>query len=172
MKKIELQPELIWNWSEPKGKPADAECIPISLLARISETGSIAQAAEDYGFSYRHVWGLIRYWEKCFHQPLVIKKRGHGTSLTPLGSYLVRMDSRMKKKMAGELTTASKGARQALSRFIALSCSKPNLSATHGVAEDIGNEHDQDKLAAISLIETHWDLNSVAISNVINPSTE
>jgi len=131
MKNIALIPELIWNWSEPEGKPVDAECVPIPLLVRISETGSIAQAAKEYGFSYRHTWGLIRDWEKRFLHPLVIMTRGRGSALSPLGNYLVQMDARMKKRLAAEFAAASEEARRGLTAFLSSSDSKLTLCASH-----------------------------------------
>ncbi len=59
------------------------------LLARISETGSIAAAGRAMGMSYKRAWALVEEMNAAFRAPLVASVRGGagggGARLTPEG---------------------------------------------------------------------------------------
>jgi molybdate transport system regulatory protein len=70
----------------------------VGLLKLVDELGSIQKAAEKYGMSYRHAWGVLQKMEKRAGLKLVETqvggKEGGGTQLTPqarkfLGEYEV-----------------------------------------------------------------------------------
>jgi len=67
----------------------------VTLLRHIAETGSLAQAAQRVGWSYRRAWGKIKEIEQNLGAPLVhstVGGRGGGhTSLTPLAERLVAL---------------------------------------------------------------------------------
>lgn len=54
------------------------------VLAALNEAGSIAQAARDLGWSYRHLWGYLREQEGLMGRPLVLWDRGRSARLSPL----------------------------------------------------------------------------------------
>lgn len=59
----------------------------VGLLKWVNELGSIQRAAEKYGMSYRHAWGMIQKMEKRAGLKLVETKiggkEGGGAQLTP-----------------------------------------------------------------------------------------
>lgn len=57
------------------------------LLAKIREHGSLRQAAEKLGISYRAAWGKIRQTQECLGEELV-RKEGKGYVLTKSGELL------------------------------------------------------------------------------------
>lgn len=77
------------------------------LLTAIGETGSISQAAQRLGMSYRRAWMLVDTMNRCFREPLVLAARGGvkggGARLTPLGGEVLRRFQAMEAKAAREL---------------------------------------------------------------------
>ncbi len=65
----------------------------VSLLKLVDELGSIQKAAQDYGMSYRHAWGMIQKIEKRSGLKLVETqvggKEGGRAKLTPKGKEFV-----------------------------------------------------------------------------------
>ena len=57
------------------------------LLARIKECGSLRQAAESLGISYRAAWGKIRQGQEFLGKELV-RKQGKGYVLTQFGEQM------------------------------------------------------------------------------------
>ncbi len=57
------------------------------LLVRIRECGSLRQAAENLGISYRAAWGKIRQAQEYLGEDLV-RKEGKGYVLTDFGEHL------------------------------------------------------------------------------------
>ena len=59
------------------------------LMESIDTTGSIKAAAEQFGMSYRHVWGYLRELEKAAGFQFFERQRGGGKTggahLTPRG---------------------------------------------------------------------------------------
>ena len=63
-----------------------------ALLLAVNRLGSIQRAAEEFGMSYRHAWGVIKKIEKrAGFKILDIKLGGRhgGTQLTPRGKAFV-----------------------------------------------------------------------------------
>ncbi|MCK9550378.1 LysR family transcriptional regulator, partial [Aquamicrobium sp.] len=80
---IEIEIEPVWRFRRRK----DAQSLQIMLdfLAEIRASGKIAAAAGRAGVSYRHAWNLIEKWSEFFNTPLVVRRQGSGTRLTPFG---------------------------------------------------------------------------------------
>lgn len=131
MNKHELFPKLVWSWTQNEIAPSNEEGTLIALLAGIAETGSIARAARNCGYSYRHAWGLIKSWEERFQQTLVDMERGRGSSLAPLGLHLVRLDARLRSRFAVQLAAAAGEARRELAPFLSAAPSRLTLHASH-----------------------------------------
>lgn len=77
------------------------------LLEHIVESGSLAEAAQQMGLSYRRAWGKVREMEQNLGVALV---RGHPggrgggrTELTPTGQRLLELYRRFREAAAGEL---------------------------------------------------------------------
>lgn len=82
----------------------------VDLLEAIDRAGSISGAARDLGLSYRRAWDLVDTMNRCFRQPLVIRRQGGagggGTRLTELGRRTVSdyraMESKAEQAVATE----------------------------------------------------------------------
>jgi molybdate transport system regulatory protein len=65
-----------------------------ALLRAVDRLGSIQQAADEFGMSYRHAWGAIRKIEKRAGFKIVDTKlggkKGGGAQLTPKGKTFVK----------------------------------------------------------------------------------
>jgi molybdate transport system regulatory protein len=48
----------------------------VELLALLSETGSLNEAARRLGMSYMRAWLLIKTMNRCFRQPVAVSERG------------------------------------------------------------------------------------------------
>jgi len=131
MKGYALLPDMVWNWTLNSSPRLNEEGLLLSVLAGIAQTGSVAKVARDCGYSYRHIWGLIRTWEERFRQPLVDMSRGRGSSLAPLGLQLVRLDARMKSRFAAPLAAFAEEARRELAPFLSIGSSRLSLYASH-----------------------------------------
>jgi len=82
------------------------------LLARIQETGSIAQAAKKMGMSYMRAWTLLRTLHSCFKKPLVAVARGGaaggGATLTPTGKIVLALYQKMERDCHNAVLTSWK----------------------------------------------------------------
>lgn len=78
---------------------AEIEQPLFAVLGAVREAGSIAQAAESLGRSYRHVWGLLREWEEALGEPLVLWSQGQKARLTDFGERLLWAELRARRRM-------------------------------------------------------------------------
>lgn len=131
MNEYALLPSLVWSWSALGEVRRNEEGTLLALLAGIAETGSVAQAARDCGFSYRHAWGVVRTWEERLRQPLVDMVRGSGSTLAPLGLRLVHLDARLKSRFAAQLAAAAEEVRLDLTPFMGAGPDHLTLHASH-----------------------------------------
>jgi len=75
-----------------------------SLLRRIDEKGSLKEAAESLGMSYRFAWGHIRKAEERLGEPLITahkggKDGGGGAEITELGRHYISEFEALKERM-------------------------------------------------------------------------
>jgi molybdate transport system regulatory protein len=93
-------------WLESRGKAVIGEG-RVELLQAIGDTGSLVEAAERTGLSYRRAWGKLRDMEQSFGAPLVHSEKGGsargGTRLTSEGQALVRQYRRLRKLIESDL---------------------------------------------------------------------
>ena len=84
-------------WFEVDGRFAIGEG-GFELLRAIRQRGSLAEAAKQVGWSYRHAWGYLRRAEQTLHSPLTSRRAGkgkqRGVDLTPAGVALLEHSSR------------------------------------------------------------------------------
>ena len=73
------------------------------ILQSVEKAGSIKQAAEDLGKSYRYIWGRIKEAERALRAQLVVTQvGGHGSQrslLTPAARLLVRDFLSVRRRM-------------------------------------------------------------------------
>lgn len=108
--------------------------ITLDLLSDIRSTGKLSVAAARAGMSYRHAWNLIEKWSAFFGTPLVERRRGSGTSLTPFGDKLVWAAERLEARLRPLLQNLSQELQTEVNQ--ALSSGRPVLRvrASHGFA--------------------------------------
>ena len=79
----------------------------VRLLRCVAETGSLAQAAQRMGLSYRRAWGKVREIERNLGLSLVESEvggaGGGGSKLTKDGERLVVIYQRFRRKMERDL---------------------------------------------------------------------
>ena len=79
----------------------------VRILQLVEETGSLAEAAERLGLSYRRAWGKVREIERNLGLSLVESEvggvGGGSSSLTKDGRRLVALYQRLRRRMEGEL---------------------------------------------------------------------
>ncbi|MDW7683123.1 MAG: substrate-binding domain-containing protein [Bacillota bacterium] len=79
----------------------------LKLLEKIHETGSLTQAVEAAGMSYRHAWGLLNRAEDALNKKLVTRKTGGssggGTLLTDEGLFLLGRLHKLQQEVHGQL---------------------------------------------------------------------
>lgn len=82
---------------------ADIDHPLFDTLAALQQHGSIKQAADALGQSYRHVWGALKRWEEDLGQPLVLWNRGTRATLTPYALRLMWAERQARVRMAPHL---------------------------------------------------------------------
>jgi molybdate transport repressor ModE-like protein len=106
----------------------------IELLNEIRVTGKIGRAADRVGLSYRHAWNLIEKWSALFEVPLVERRRGNGTSLTPLGDKLVWAGQRLEARLGPQIESLSRELETEINRLLPRRPSIIRVRASHGFA--------------------------------------
>jgi len=101
-----------WGPAGRPGRPEEAALL--ELLGRIQSSGSIAAAARELGLSYRNAWGLLTRWKQRLGRALVVKERGRGTRLAPIGLRLVELDAQLQSRLAPYLAAATEDLNRAL----------------------------------------------------------
>lgn len=131
MYKVTIQPH--WEITSDADAPLDTAVL-LELLVAIQKTGSIAQAAQTTGLSYRYAWGLLRDVEKLFGDSLMDKGRGRGTLLTPLAEKLIWADRRVAARLSPMLESLSSELERELNKMTAGKSKTVRLHASHGFA--------------------------------------
>jgi len=89
----------------PDGNPVLGEG-RAELLELIDETGSLSEAAQGMGMSYRYAWGMLRKISEAAGSPVVDSTRGGSkggrTNLTPLGRELLDTFRRVEDALQEE----------------------------------------------------------------------
>lgn len=75
----------------------------IELLSAVDRMGSLQQAAQSLGLSYRHAWGQLKRCEASLGRPLLQSVRGHGATLSPAGRRLLDAQAWLQAESAGTL---------------------------------------------------------------------
>ncbi len=69
------------------------------LLAAVTEGGSIREAAQRLGSSYRYVWDSLRKWEAILGEPLVTWSQGRKARVTDFAQRLAWAERRARIRM-------------------------------------------------------------------------
>jgi molybdate transport repressor ModE-like protein len=128
--RIEIEP--MWRFRR-EGDPS-TNVVMLDLLNEIRITGKISRAADQMGLSYRHAWNLIEKWSAFFEVPLVERKQGSGTSLTPFGDKLVWAGQRLQARLGPQLQNLSQELETEINQLLPRSPSIIRVHASHGFA--------------------------------------
>ena len=127
---VEIEP--VWRFK--KGGEPQSVRIMLGFLNEIRITGKIGRAAELEGMSYRHAWNLIEGWSAFFETPLVERKQGRGTSLTPFGAKLVWAGQRLQARLGPQLQNLSQELETEIKQFLPHAPAVIRVHASHGFA--------------------------------------
>ncbi len=130
MIRIEIDP--VWRFKRDE-QPQPIH-VMLDLLNEIRITGKITQAATRAGVSYRHAWNLIEKWSDFFGAPLVERKQGRGTSLTPFGGKLVWAGQRLHARLGPLLQNLAQELETEISQLLPHASSTIRVHASHGFA--------------------------------------
>jgi molybdate transport repressor ModE-like protein len=130
MIRIEIEP--VWRFKRDE-QPQPVR-VMLDLLNEIRVTGKITHAATRAGVSYRHAWNLIEKWSAFFGAPLVERKQGRGTSLTPFGAKLVWAGQRLHARLGPLLQNLAQELETEISQFLPHAPSTIRMHASHGFA--------------------------------------
>ena len=108
--------------------------VMLDFLNEIRATGKITRAADSAGLSYRHSWNLIEKWAGFFDAPLVERRQGKGTQLTPLGEKLVWAGQRLQARLGPQLQNLSQELETEINQFVPHSPAVVRVHASHGFA--------------------------------------
>ena len=103
---LSLEPQ-IKLWLEKDGLLVLSD-YRVQLLRHVAQTGSLAEAAQRMGLSYRRAWGKVREIERNLGLVLVESEAGGagggGSRLTPAGERLVSRYERFLRVMKRDLS--------------------------------------------------------------------
>lgn len=108
----------------------------IALLAAIGRRGSLKQAAEEVGLSYRHAWERLGQLESAMRARLVQLERGRGARLTAAGEQLIASTRRIETRLQAELGRAAVELNRPLARPAAAAEQAVRICASHDFALD------------------------------------
>jgi molybdate transport repressor ModE-like protein len=128
--RIEIEP--VWRFT--KSQDSRSMLVMLNFLNEIRATGKITTAADQAGMSYRHAWNLIEKWSAFFEPPLVDRRRGRGTTLTPLGDKLVWAGQRLRARLKPQLDNLSQELATEINQFLPHSARNLRVHASHGFA--------------------------------------
>ena len=121
-------------WRIRSGEEREFDFRLIELLAGLDASAKLTQAAGRAGVSYRHAWNLIADWERFFGAPLVIKERGRGTKLSPLGKRLLLAGRRAQARLAPELANLASEFARSLNETLSEALPTVVIQASHDFA--------------------------------------
>jgi molybdate transport repressor ModE-like protein len=115
---------------------AEIDARVIALLAAIGRRGSLKQAAQEVGLSYRHAWERLGQLESALGARLAQLERGRGASLTELGRQLVATTHRIEEGLQAELKRAAAELNRPLARPARSREAGLRICASHDFALD------------------------------------
>ena len=122
------------SWlSSSRLPPAHAATL-LRLVEAIGKSGSVKQAAQTLGVSYRHAWGLLGEAAEAFGAPLVSMQRGRGAEPTPLGEKLLWADSLIRNTLDPSLVRLRQEVEASLWRALPQRVPRLVCHASHDLA--------------------------------------
>ena len=122
------------SWFLDREVPQELDGPLFPLLQAIRESGSLGKAAKQVGTSYRYAWGLVGKWQALLGQPLVLKERGRGARLAPLGETLLWAERRLRARLTPQLESFSAEMHRELAGVVFAAHPAVSICASHDLA--------------------------------------
>ena len=129
---IEVEIEPVWRFKRREDQ--QSLLVMLDFLGEIRATGKITAAADKAQVSYRHAWNLIEKWSVFFNMPLVVRRQGRGTSLTPFGEKLVWAGQRLEARLRPLLQNLSQELETEINQLLPHGPLVLRVHASHGFA--------------------------------------
>ncbi|MBM7335234.1 MAG: substrate-binding domain-containing protein [Alcanivorax sp.] len=129
-KKLHIAPA--WVFRSEEGELFDP--VIFRLLKGIRDAGKLTAASAEAGISYRHAWNLLNRGADFFGAPLVDMRKGHGTTLSPLGEALLWSEQRLKARLGPQIDSMASELNTQLQQLLAGEHPVLRLHASHGYA--------------------------------------
>lgn len=124
-----------------RGELIEADDRLFALLRAVDEYGSLRQASEAAGLSYRAAWGMLREWTECLGVAPVDMQRGRGAALSELGRKLLWANQYANERLNADLDCLAAEVNEALeSTQLAPSVSRLTVYASHSLDQDVLRE--------------------------------
>jgi molybdate transport repressor ModE-like protein len=128
--RVEIEP----TWRFRREGDLASNPVMLDLLNGIRVTGKITHAASRAGLSYRHAWNLIEEWSGYFGAPLVERRQGSGTTLTPFGDKLVWAGQRLQARLGPQLQNLAQELETEINQLLPPGPTVIRVHASHGFA--------------------------------------
>ena len=103
----------------------------LALLDAIVATRSVSGAAQRLELSYRTVWDRVEALQAAFGQPLVVKTKGHGSTLSPTGLQLREALGAVLRDFEAPLASAEASLTQQLEAIIHAAPGRAKAAVSH-----------------------------------------
>ena len=113
----------------------------LNLLSAVRAGGSLKQAAEAMGLSYRFAWGLLGEAGRAFGVPLVEFQRGRGARPTALGEKLIWANGLVQTALDSHLGELRREIETGLAETLPRRLPRLRLHASHDLALPILATH-------------------------------
>lgn len=131
----ELNIQLNFLWKiELNNEIINIDPLLFDLLLGVQLFGSLQQAAIHCKISYRHAWGLMEKWHVKLQSPLLIKQRGRGAQLTPLGDKLIQAHQQLQARYAPQLANHATDLTHELTQLKQHDKNQLKIFTSHGLA--------------------------------------
>ncbi len=128
--RVEIEP--VWRFR--RDDAPGGMLVMLGFLNELRASGRITRAAERAAMSYRHAWNLIEKWSAFFGTPLVERRQGRGTTLTPFGEKLVWAGQRLQARLGPQLDNLSQELETEINQLLPNHGSVVRVHASHGFA--------------------------------------
>jgi len=122
------------SWLVSARLPAAHVGTLLRLLAAVRAGGSLKQAAEAMGLSYRFAWGLLGEAGRAFGVPLVQFQRGKGARPTALGEKLIWADGLVRRALDAHLGDLRREIETGLAETLPQRLPQLRIHASHDLA--------------------------------------
>jgi putative molybdopterin biosynthesis protein len=121
-------------WLAGDGLPREHGRDLLRLLAALSRSSSLRDAARTCGLSYRYAWGVIGEGARALGGPLVDMGRGRGARLTALGRRVLDADQHVRDALDPVFERLRSELRGLLGGALAAGRARLRLRASHDLA--------------------------------------